>query len=78
MLAQVCDLKPGDFVHTFGDAHIYSNHFEQVEKQLSREFRPPPTMKMNSDIKDLFEFKYEDFELLNYDPHPGIKAPIAV
>lgn len=78
MLAQVCDLKPGDFVHTFGDAHIYSNHFEQVEKQLSREFRPPPTMKMNSGIKDLFEFKYEDFELLNYDPHPGIKAPIAV
>jgi thymidylate synthase len=78
MLAQVCDLEPGDFVHTFGDAHIYSNHVEQVEKQLSRDFRPLPTMKMTSDIKDLFEFKYEDFELLNYDPHPGIKAPIAV
>ena len=78
MLAQVCGLEPGDFVHTFGDAHIYSNHFEQVEKQLSRDFRPLPTMKVNPAIKDLFEFKYEDFELLNYDPHPGIKAPIAV
>lgn len=78
MLAQVCDLEPGDFVHTFGDAHIYSNHFEQVEKQLSRDFRPLPTMKVNPEIKDLFEFKYEDFELLNYDPHPVIKAPIAV
>ena len=78
MLAQVCDLEPGDFVHTFGDAHIYSNHFEQVEKQLSRDFRPLPTMKINPEIKNLFDFKYEDFELLNYDPHPGIKAPIAV
>lgn len=78
MLAQVCGLEPGDFVHTFGDAHIYSNHFEQVEKQLGRDFRPLPTMKVNPAINDLFEFKYEDFELLNYDPHPGIKAPIAV
>lgn len=78
MLAQVCDLEPGDFVHTFGDAHIYSNHFEQVEKQLSRDFRPLPTMKINPEIKNLFDFKYEDFELLNYNPHPGIKAPIAV
>ena len=78
MLAQVCDLEPGDFVHTFGDAHVYSNHFEQVEKQLSRDFRPLPTMKINPEINNLFDFKYEDFELLNYDPHPGIKAPIAV
>ena len=78
MLAQVCNLEPGDFVHTFGDAHIYSNHFDQVELQLSRDFRPLPTMKINPEVKNIFEFKYEDFELLNYDPHPGIKAPIAV
>ena len=70
MMAQVCGLQPGDFVHTFGDAHIYTNHFEQVEKLLSREPRPYPTMKLNQDVKDIFEFKYEDFELLNYDPHP--------
>lgn len=78
MLAQVCDLESGDFVHTFGDAHIYSNHFDQVELQLSRDFRPLPTMRINPEVKNIFEFKYEDFELLNYDPHPGIKAPIAV
>ena len=78
MIAQVCDLEPGDFVHTFGDAHLYSNHFEQTELQLSREFRPLPTMKVNPNVKDLFEFTYEDFELENYQPHPGIKAPIAV
>jgi thymidylate synthase len=78
MLAQVCDLEPGDFVHTFGDAHIYSNHFEQVELQLSRDFRPLPEMKINPEIKSIFDFKYEDFELVNYDPHPTIKAPIAV
>jgi len=78
MIAQVCDLEPGDFVHTFGDAHLYSNHFEQTELQLSREFRRLPTMKVNPNVKDLFEFKYEDFELENYQPHPGIKAPIAV
>jgi len=78
MLAQVCDLEPGDFVHTFGDAHLYSNHFEQTELQLSRDFRPLPTMKVNPNVKDLFTFKYEDFELIDYNPHPGIKAPIAV
>lgn len=78
MLAQVCGLEPGDFVHTFGDAHIYSNHFEQVELQLSRDFRELPTMKINPEISNLFDFKYEDFELVNYNPHPGIKAPIAV
>lgn len=78
MIAQVCDLKPGDFVHTFGDAHLYSNHFEQAELQLSRDFRTLPTMKINPDVKDIFEFTYDDFELLNYEPHPGIKAPIAV
>ena len=78
MLAQVCDLEPGDFVHTFGDAHIYSNHFEQVELQLSRDFRPLPEMKINPAVKNIFDFKYEDFELVNYNPHPTIKAPIAV
>ncbi len=78
MLAQVCDLEPGDFVHTFGDAHLYSNHLEQTELQLSRDFRPLPTMKINPDVKNIFDFKYEDFELTNYNPHPGIKAAIAV
>lgn len=78
MLAQVCDLEPGDFVHTFGDAHIYSNHLEQVELQLSRDFRELPTMKINPEVKDIFSFKYEDFELLNYDPHPHIKGVVAV
>lgn len=78
MIAQVCDLEPGDFVHTFGDAHLYSNHFEQAKLQLSRDLKELPTMKVNPNVKDLFEFKYEDFELINYQPHPGIKAPIAV
>lgn len=78
MLAQVCDLEPGDFVHTFGDAHLYLNHLEQAKLQLSRDHRPLPTMKINPDVKDLFAFKYEDFELVNYDPHPHIKAPVAV
>jgi len=78
MMAQVCDLELGDFVHTLGDAHLYSNHFEQAELQLSRDTRSLPQMKINSSIKDLFDFKYEDFELINYDPHPHIKAPIAV
>ena len=78
MIAQVCDLKPGDFVHTFGDAHIYSNHFEQVQEQLSREHRTLPTMKLNPEVKDIFEFKFEDFTLENYNPHPGIKAPVAI
>jgi len=78
MVAQVCDLEPGDFVHTFGDAHLYSNHLEQTELQLSRDFRPLPEMKINPEIKNIFDFTYDDFELVNYDPHPGIKAAIAV
>ena len=78
MVAQVCDLEVGDFVHTFGDAHLYSNHIEQANLQLSRELRPLPTMKINPEVKDIFGFKYEDFELLNYDPHPHIKAAVAV
>ena len=78
MVAQVCDLEPGDFVHTFGDAHLYLNHLEQTELQLSRESRPLPTMKINPAVKDIFAFTYEDFELLNYDPHPHIKAPVAI
>ncbi len=78
MIAQVCHLEPGEFVHTFGDAHLYSNHFEQAKLQLSREFKPLPTMKINPEVKDLFDFTYEDFELLNYDPHPHIKAAVAV
>ena len=78
MIAQVCDLKPGDFVHTFGDVHIYSNHMEQVKLQLSRTPFPLPTMKLNPEVKDIFEFKFEDFVLENYECHPGIKAPVAV
>jgi len=78
MLAQVCDLEVGDFVHTFGDAHIYSNHMEQVELQLSRDPKPLPTMEINPAIKDIFSFKYEDFNLINYDPHPHIKGAVAV
>lgn len=78
MMAQVCDLKAGDFVHTFGDAHIYSNHQEQIELQLSRTPRTLPTMKMNPKIKDLFAFTFEDFELIDYDPHPPIKGKVAV
>ena len=78
MVAQVCDLKPVEFIHTFGDAHLYLNHLEQAELQLSRDIRPLPTMKINPEVKDIFGFKYEDFELLNYDPHPHIKAPVAV
>lgn len=78
MLAQVCNLKLGEFVHTFGDLHIYNNHIEQVKLQLSREPFPLPTMKINPDIKDIFSFKYEDFEIENYNPHPYIKAPIAI
>lgn len=78
MLAQVCNLEPGDFVHTFGDAHLYNNHLEQAELQLSRDIRPLPTMKINPEVNDIFSFKYEDFELLNYDPHPHIKAVVAV
>lgn len=78
MMAQVCGLKPGDFVHTFGDAHIYSNHMEQVQLQLSREPRPYPTMKINPEVNNLFDFVFEDFSLEGYDPHPGIKAPVAI
>jgi thymidylate synthase len=78
MVAQVCDLEVGDFVHTFGDAHLYSNHIEQANLQLSRELRPLPTMKINPKVKDIFGFTYEDFELLNYDPHPHIKGEVAV
>lgn len=78
MVAQVCDLEYGDFVHTFGDTHLYTNHIEQAKLQLSRDCRPLPTMKINSDVKDIFEFTYEDFELVGYDPHPHIKAEVAV
>ncbi len=78
MVAQVCDLKPGTFVHTIGDAHLYINHLEQAKLQLSREPRPLPTMKLNPAVRNIFEFKYEDFELSDYDPHPGIKAQISV
>lgn len=78
MLAQVCGLEAGDFVHTFGDAHLYSNHFDQAKLQLSRELRPLPTMKINPDVKDIFSFKFEDFELVGYDPHPHIKAAVAI
>ena len=78
MMAQVTGLKPGDFVHTLGDAHIYLNHLDQVNLQLSREPRSLPTMVLNPEVRDLFAFRYEDFTLENYDPHPGIKAPVAV
>ncbi len=78
MVAQVCDLEPGEFIHTFGDAHLYNNHIEQAKLQLSRDLRPLPQMKMNPNVKDLFAFTYEDFELINYDPHPHIKAAVAV
>ena len=78
MLAQVCELEVGDFVHTFGDAHIYSNHMEQVELQLSRDFRELPTMEINPEVTDIFSFTYEDFKLTNYDPHPHIKGAVAV
>ncbi len=78
MIAQVCDLEVGDFVHTLGDAHLYSNHLDQAREQLTRDTRGLPTLKLNPAVKDIFSFKYEDIEVLTYDPHPSIKAPIAV
>jgi thymidylate synthase len=78
MIAQVCDLDVGDFVHTLGDAHLYSNHIEQARLQLSRDARPLPKIILNPNVRDLFAFKYEDISLQGYDPHPAIKAPVAV
>jgi thymidylate synthase len=78
MIAQVCGLEPGEFVHSFGDVHLYSNHFEQANLQLTRTPFPLPTMKINPEVKDIFDFKFEDFELLHYESHPAIKAPVAV
>jgi len=78
MIAQCCDLEAGDFIHTFGDAHLYSNHMEQVETQLAREPFTLPIMKINPDVKNIFDFTFEDFELINYECHPGIRAPIAI
>jgi thymidylate synthase len=78
MIAQVCELQVGEFIHTFGDAHIYTNHIEQLELQLSRELRPLPTMKMNPAVKNIFDFTFEDFTLEGYDPHPHIKGAVAI
>jgi thymidylate synthase len=78
MVAQECGLQPGEFIHTLGDAHIYSNHFEQVELQLSRDVRPYPQMVLNKDIKSIYDFTFSDFEVVNYNPHPAIKAPVAI
>lgn len=78
MIAQVCNLEPGEFIHSFGDVHIYNNHMEQVKLQLSRQPFPLPTMKLNPEVKNIFEFRYEDFTLENYECHPAIKAPVAV
>jgi thymidylate synthase len=78
MVAQVCDLKPREFIHTFGDLHLYSNHVEQAKLQLTRDPRPLPSMRLNPAVKDIFAFKYEDFTLEGYDPHPAIRAPVAV
>jgi thymidylate synthase len=78
MMAQVCDLRPGEFIHTLGDGHLYSNHLEQARLQLTREPRLLPTMTLNPAVRSIFEFRFGDFTLENYDPHPSIKAPIAV
>jgi thymidylate synthase len=78
MVAQVCDLRPGEFIHTFGDLHLYQNHLDQAREQLSRQFRPLPRMELNAAVKSIYDFRFEDFVLSDYDPHPAIKAPIAV
>ncbi|MGN6801949.1 MAG: thymidylate synthase [Ginsengibacter sp.] len=78
MIAQVVDMEPGEFIHSFGDVHLYKNHFEQAELQLTRKPFPPPQMKLNPKVKNIFDFEYEDFELMNYEAHPSIKAPVAV
>ena len=78
MMAQVCGYEAGEFIHTFGDAHIYNNHQEQLELQLSREFRPLPTMKINPKVTNIFDFDFDDFELIDYNPHPHIKGKVAV
>jgi thymidylate synthase len=78
MIAQVCEMEPGEFIHTFGDVHIYNNHVEQVQLQLSRKPFPPPTMKLNPQVKNIFDFTFQDFELENYQFHPAIKAPVAI
>ncbi len=78
MMAQVCELAPGEFIHTFGDAHIYNNHIEQVKLQMSRTPKSLPTMAINPTVKNIFDFKYEDFQLLNYDPHPAIRAQVSI
>jgi thymidylate synthase len=78
MIAQVCDLQPGEFIHTLGDAHLYNNHIEQAKLQLTREPKTPPTLKLNPEIKSIFDFKFEDISIENYEPHPHIKAPVAV
>jgi thymidylate synthase len=78
MVAQVCDLEPGEFIHTFGDVHIYQNHLDQVKIQLEREPRPLPKMHINPEVKDIFSFKFDDFQLEGYDPHPHIKGAVSV
>jgi thymidylate synthase len=78
MVAQVCGLEPGEFIHSFGDVHLYNNHLEQAKLQLTRTPNALPTMKLNPEVKDIFEFHFEDFKLENYQPHPLIKAPVAV
>jgi thymidylate synthase len=78
MVAQVCNLRPGEFVHTFGDTHLYLNHLEQAREQLSRQPRTLPRMILNPEIRNLFDFSYEDFNLVGYEPYPAIKAPVAV
>jgi len=78
MVAQVCDLQPGELIHTLGDAHLYLNHLDQAREQLSRDPRPLPSMRLNPEVRSIFDFRFGDFTLENYDPHPAIKAPIAV